>query len=229
MSSDYTPTKVCVECGIPYPRTNEYFNQQKDTKDGLTNLCKVCAKQRAREWYQQNKERANAASKAWYEANKESDLARKRARISNNPELRQDAIERSKKFREENPEQFKERRDKWYQNNKPRSRAQSQLWRKNNPARYKAMNKISNAKRKGIIRNAPGSHTAEDIRTLYNEQEGRCAYCGITLHGVFHLDHIIPLIQGGSNNPDNLACACAACNLSKGEKLLGEWTAWRGW
>lgn len=229
MSDDYTPQKACVECGTVYPRTAKYFNKQKDTKDGLTNLCKVCAKRRANEWYQRNKERANARSKSWYEANRESDLARKRERNNSDPEFRQAAIERAKRFREEHPERFKERRDGWYKENKARVRSKSQEWRKNNPARYRVMNKKSNAKRKSIIRDAPGSHTAEDIRNIYDEQEGRCAYCGITLNGEFHLDHVKPLIHGGSNDPDNLACACADCNLSKGDKLLVEWIAWREW
>lgn len=66
-------------------------------------------------------------------------------------------------------------------------------------------------------------------RILYAEQEGRCAYCGITLHNDFHLDHVIPLNRSGSNNPDNLACTCAFCNLSKRDKLLDEWMGDRGW
>lgn len=229
MSDNYTPQKTCVECGSTFPCTAEYFNQQRDTKDGFTNLCKDCAKKRASEWYHKNKERGKQTRKVWYEANKESDLARKRARNSDNPEFRQAAIERSKKFREENPERVKTRKDAWYKSNQEYHLSKGKEWRKQNPEQYKALNKAYYAKRRKLFRNAPGSHTAEDIRILYDEQEGRCAYCGITLYNDYHLDHIIPLIRGGSNNPDNLACTCAACNLSKGEKLLGEWTAWRGW
>lgn len=229
MQDNYTPQKTCVECGNTFPCTDGYFNKDKTAKDGLTNLCKACAKRRAREWYQRNKEQGKQTRKLWYEANKEADLSRKRNRNNNDTEYRQSAIERAKRFREEHPEQFKARRDAWYKANRERLLPKNRLWKKRNPARYTELNKVHHAKRKARIRNAEGSHTAADIRILYDEQEGRCAYCGITLHGIFHLDHIEPLIRGGSNSPDNLACACAACNLSKGEKLLEEWIAWRGW
>jgi 5-methylcytosine-specific restriction endonuclease McrA len=30
-----------------------------------------------------------------------------------------------------------------------------------------------------------------------------------------HLDHLIPLVRGGSDNPNNIAFACALCNWRK--------------
>lgn len=70
---------------------------------------------------------------------------------------------------------------------------------------------------------AIGEHTATDIDCLYINQRGLCAYCGCKLNGKYHVDHIIPLSRGGSNNADNLTLTCARCNLSKGDKLLSEW------
>lgn len=43
------------------------------------------------------------------------------------------------------------------------------------------------------------------------------------MNNVFDVDHIRPLSRGGSNWPDNLACACASCNRSKNDKTLDEW------
>jgi len=52
-----------------------------------------------------------------------------------------------------------------------------------------------------------------------------CGYCGST-DGPFDIDHIVPLSRGGSNvDPDNLICACAPCNRSKGSKLVSEWVS----
>jgi len=34
-----------------------------------------------------------------------------------------------------------------------------------------------------------------------------------------HLDHIIPTVRGGSDQPSNLQVIHAACNLSKGKRL----------
>jgi 5-methylcytosine-specific restriction endonuclease McrA len=76
--------------------------------------------------------------------------------------------------------------------------------------------------------NAEGSHTQSDIDLIYSEQEGRCFYCGITLHE-YEVDHMHPLSRGGSNNPDNLCCSCMTCNRSKADKTIPEWESIRGW
>lgn len=51
-----------------------------------------------------------------------------------------------------------------------------------------------------------------------------CSYCGAQ-DGPFHVDHILPVALGGSNDPDNLTIACKACNLSKGAMPLTEWSS----
>ena len=56
---------------------------------------------------------------------------------------------------------------------------------------------------------------------IISDAEGRCAYCGGP--GPFHIDHIIPWSRGGATTRDNLACACARCNLSKGARTPEEW------
>jgi 5-methylcytosine-specific restriction protein A len=33
-----------------------------------------------------------------------------------------------------------------------------------------------------------------------------------------HVDHIVPVINGGTDNPVNLRAACAACNLARGAR-----------
>ncbi len=53
---------------------------------------------------------------------------------------------------------------------------------------------------------------------------GRCEYC-LSPQRVcgyrYHLEHIIPSSQGGSDDPTNRALACAACNLAKVDKTKG--------
>lgn len=49
-----------------------------------------------------------------------------------------------------------------------------------------------------------------------------CTYCG-TEEGPFDIDHVHPISKGGTNDPANLAVACAACNRSKGARSLHEW------
>lgn len=51
----------------------------------------------------------------------------------------------------------------------------------------------------------------------------RCEYCRIHTDDLFlsfHIDHIIPLKHGGTNDPDNLAYTCPHCNQYKGSDFV---------
>jgi|GEM_PF-6863838 len=50
-----------------------------------------------------------------------------------------------------------------------------------------------------------------------------CTYCGSSDDPT--IDHIVPLIRGGTNDFANLTPACRSCNSSKGDRLLSEWRA----
>lgn len=71
-----------------------------------------------------------------------------------------------------------------------------------------------------------GTHTPADIRAQYARQNGRCYWQATDvcrdrrgkLDDEYHVDHVMPLILGGSNGPENLVIACPTCNLSKGAK-----------
>ena len=61
---------------------------------------------------------------------------------------------------------------------------------------------------------------------LYEQQNGKCAYCGARKRiGRMTLDHIIPLAQGGTDSAHNLQCTCKMCNRFKGCMLPNEFTA----
>lgn len=65
-------------------------------------------------------------------------------------------------------------------------------------------------------------HTALNIRRLLVDQHGLCAYCGQPM-AFYHVDHVVPLAKGGGNDAANLALACPACNMAKGDMGLLEW------
>ena len=53
----------------------------------------------------------------------------------------------------------------------------------------------------------------------------RCAYCSRALKlRTATVDHVVPKSRGGANVRANKVAACKQCNLSKGQKLLSEWT-----
>lgn len=57
---------------------------------------------------------------------------------------------------------------------------------------------------------------------MYVDQDGRCIYCACSLESSFHIDHIMPVIKGGSSDKSNLQLLCPTCNLSKGPKTHEE-------
>jgi len=71
---------------------------------------------------------------------------------------------------------------------------------------------------------APGSLTKQDLTDAYNFFDGKCPYSETKLDpNNWHLEHIIPVIMGGTTDPWNCIPVCGPCNLSKGGKHLLDW------
>lgn len=62
-------------------------------------------------------------------------------------------------------------------------------------------------------------------RAIFMRDKCQCVYCGkrVTLkHALAHftLDHIVPVVLGGSNATENLITSCELCNKRKGRLTL---------
>jgi len=61
---------------------------------------------------------------------------------------------------------------------------------------------------------------------VFFRDKGRCQICGkdltcmISTDNKINYDYIIPLEQGGSNDPSNFQLSCESCNTSKGARLI---------
>ena len=56
---------------------------------------------------------------------------------------------------------------------------------------------------------------------VFKRDRFTCAYCGRTPPEVLlHVDHIIPKVDGGPDDIENLVTACQDCNLGKGARPL---------
>lgn len=62
----------------------------------------------------------------------------------------------------------------------------------------------------------------KDLRHfIFYRDRGRCSYCGMEIRKRFmHIDHIVPVCEGGTNNRCNLTVSCSKCNLKKGGTRL---------
>ncbi len=58
---------------------------------------------------------------------------------------------------------------------------------------------------------------AKERFSILRRDNFTCRYCGRAAPGVeLHVDHIIPVAEGGQNDEENLVTACQDCNLGKG-------------
>ena len=62
-------------------------------------------------------------------------------------------------------------------------------------------------------------------RTVCDRAADRCEYCHLpqkSQEAVFHVDHILPLAEGGKTIAKNLALACVTCSLAKAARTVGQ-------
>lgn len=58
---------------------------------------------------------------------------------------------------------------------------------------------------------------------VFKRDEFTCQYCGAKApDAILHIDHIVPVAEGGTNDILNLVTACRDCNLGKGKRMLDD-------
>ncbi|MGZ4517276.1 MAG: HNH endonuclease [Mycobacteriaceae bacterium] len=69
---------------------------------------------------------------------------------------------------------------------------------------------------------APGlnSHSRSKLLAKWKRQGKTCAYCSRLADTI---DHVVPLVRGGTNYEGNLVPCCRKCNGGKAALLIVEW------
>ena len=63
-------------------------------------------------------------------------------------------------------------------------------------------------------------------KAIYFRDKGRCQICFKDVSGEifhlneYHLDHVLPLSEGGTNDPTNFQILCKECNLKKKSNIV---------
>lgn len=143
-----------------------------------------------------NREKLREANRVYSEMNKEKVReSRRRYEINNRDKI----LESRRLYAEANREKILERNRKY---------------RKAHPEKQR----IRVINRRARIRGADGFHTAAEVADLLQKQKCKCAICRVSIKEGYHVDHIMPLVLGGSNWISNIQLACGPCNQRKHAK-----------
>lgn len=210
MTTPIIPQKQCSKCKQFFDATTEYFRLRIE-RNQLFAKCRSC-------------EHEHDAEKRRNDPNRFKEI-QKRFR-ENNPER---SKEIKQKWADKNPEKVIQKNARYYVEKRDEILARNNRYNEAHPEKKRARTE----KRRRLSKLAEGTFSERDLKQLYEDQEGRCAYCGQSIYWTIkndvHVDHIHPLSRGGSNWPNNLALSCANCNLSKNDKTIEEWIKVRGW
>ncbi len=194
-----------------------------------------------REWKKKHPGKQAGYNKTWYKKHKlnmtselreEIRLKRKEAHIRNkdkeNARCREYDRTHSQKRKEYNQEYYLNnhadiliKKRKYHKENGDTIREKKRAYHKTTTG--KLVSKKSSANRRALKFKAEGSFTAEDIKGLYAIQGRCCYYCNVGIEGGYHVDHMLPLSRGGSNDVSNICLSCASCNWSKHAKTAEEY------
>jgi len=159
----------------------------------------------------ENRATAKARSQAWRDANK-------------------DHIKEFFKVRyEQNAEQLKAAARQRYQADPEKARKAKAHERAAHPERQIAADARYRVKHADVLRirysekrarrmKAPGTLSKDLAKRLFSLQKGLCPCCRQPLGTTYHMDHIVPLIAGGTNTDDNIQLLRNRCNQQKSAK-----------
>lgn len=173
--------------------------------------CRACEALRKRKARKENPEKFRAIQAKCHADNREENLRKMRERRARNVDVAR-AKDRARYLRDKDKRLAENKA--WREENRDRCIARCRRYYAENRDKFRA----ALHRRRARERNAEGSHTPDDIKRIFKQQKGRCAYCRDKLNSDFHLDHIKPIAKGGSNSPNNLQALCAPCNRSKSAK-----------
>jgi 5-methylcytosine-specific restriction endonuclease McrA len=216
--------KRCTTCKLELPRDD--YSADARASDGLQSRCRACAReakrkryasdpaaarQRQRDYYENNKERvlaSNAKSRAKYP---EKIAERKRAyyeRVKDSPEF----IARRDELAAKNKDGKREYDRAYRAANEEHLKAIKLEWRAKNALAVRMIRFTYVAKRRAQVR---AGDSSRKIRQWVDAQKKVCHWCGKKCKDDFHIDHIQPLARGGLHVTTNLCIACPTCNIRK--------------
>ena len=209
--------KRCTGCG-EVKRLTEYHRDAR-RKDGRKSSCRACEATYQHAYSRSHREEIAAKNRAYApvyrEAHKEEIVVRERAyRETHKAEI----AAKNRSYREANREELDAYNRAYHEAHREEIVARKRAYLQTRRGRAGSLADSSRRRAR------PGGQelTAGVMQEVQSAAGGICCYCGEPFDDG-HIDHIIPVSKGGTNDRENLVYCCAFCNMSKGAKLLEDW------
>ena len=210
-------TKRCFRCGGV--KLLSEFNKDRSKKDGYRTYCRECDHKQKTEYYAKHAEELSAKYMAYYEIHREEVRAKQAQYYADHCE----------EIKLATSKYYAEHREKMLVIRRQYQRTYIDKTVKARKKRYRQTDKYRNRKaaRVNNLRVAGGEKLTPEIIAEIKSEYGRfCPYCNHKIE-IGHIDHIVPVSKGGTNDRDNLVYVCAPCNLKKNNKSLLEFMIYR--
>jgi 5-methylcytosine-specific restriction endonuclease McrA len=224
--------KICAnpECG--WKPLSEFANARsrgKPVGDGFKSRCRHCWNAQSRAERATKLEEYRARERKYTEANKDHYRKLKRDHQLANPEKYKEAL---RKYRETHRKELnakaRERRMQKLEHYRKIGRKSREKHAEERNAYQRNYGKANRSKLTLFTNNrrarkfqAKGSHTDvewQELKAFYNF---KCLCCGKQEPEIkLTRDHVVPLIQGGTDSIDNIQPLCAQCNSKKNYKHI---------
>jgi 5-methylcytosine-specific restriction endonuclease McrA len=188
-----------------YKQVYDKENKDKIREWRKEHYSKPEVKERISKWRAENKEHLSLTGKEWRLKNKEYKAMKDR------------------EYQQKNRVKIQKNHLAWTKRN-------LEIVRKYNQKYYTSPKGIinythHNHRRLAIIKERPTDLTSDKILEIINRDKV-CVYCGSNIR--LELDHIIPLVRGGSCMFNNFVLACKKCNCCKNGRDVFEWCKIQG-
>lgn len=208
-----TVTKTCTVCKEEKLITE--FHIRKASNDGYAPSCKKCSSNYRKSYYKNKEYKVyNLVTKICTVCKEEKSVTEFHKRRGGfRPACKICRKPATRIYNAANKKKIADSCKLWRDANKEKISNDKRAYRKNNKEKILAHCRNRRARKKL----AGGTHTAADILNLFNLQKKKCAVCRKSIIKGYHVDHIIAIVNGGTNDKYNLQLLCASCNLTKND------------
>ncbi len=237
--------KACVRC--KEVRCYEAFHTDKRAKDGRTSACKKCMNTWRKSKRLENLEEGRAYHREYRRTHADQQNRKNRIKYSEDVEAKakkaayyQEHAEQIKLLRKEQQkrraqqiqeykkarykefaESFKEQKKEHYRENVESIKKRRKEHRKTHPSLHINTDKAHTARRRALKAQAKGKFSSQEWSELKARYNFSCLCCGRSEPDIrLTVDHVVPLLKGGTNYIDNIQPLCFSCNSRKHSKIV---------